>query len=43
MDNRNSGFSIRGDVKSIKEIKIKGKPFVLATVNSQAPRLFQVK
>ncbi|HOY04060.1 MAG TPA: VCBS repeat-containing protein [Saprospiraceae bacterium] len=43
IDNRNSGFSVRGDVKSIKEIRIKGNPFVLATVNNQKPRLYQLK
>ena len=43
IENRNSGFSIRGDVKSLKGIRIKDKPFVLATVNNQAPRLYQLK
>ncbi|MCC6282164.1 MAG: hypothetical protein IT262_16295, partial [Saprospiraceae bacterium] len=43
MDNRDSGFSIRGDVKSLKAIQIKGKKHLLATVNGQAPRLFEVE
>ncbi len=43
IENRDSGFSIRGDVKSLVPIGIKGKKYVLATVNAQAPKLFEVK
>lgn len=41
IENRNSGFSIRGDVKSLRAIQIKGKKHLLATMNGQAPRLFE--
>lgn len=41
IENRNSGFSIRGDVKSLEAIQIKGKKHILGTVNGQAPRVFE--
>ena len=43
VENRKSGFSIRGSVKSIQPLTIKGKKYLLATVNNEAPRLFELK
>ena len=40
LENRASGFSVRGDVKTLAEISIKGKKYLLATVNGLAPKLF---
>ncbi|MBV6442060.1 MAG: CRTAC1 family protein [Haliscomenobacteraceae bacterium CHB4] len=40
MENRSSGFSVRGDVKTLIPLNVKGKKYLLATVNGQAPRLF---
>ncbi|MBK8921214.1 MAG: VCBS repeat-containing protein [Saprospirales bacterium] len=40
VENRASGFFIRGDVRALAELKIKEKKHLLATVNGQAPRLF---
>ncbi|MCB0571492.1 MAG: VCBS repeat-containing protein, partial [Phaeodactylibacter sp.] len=42
VDNRTSGFFIRGDVKQLKGIKINKQDYVLAAVNSQKPRLFKL-
>ena len=41
IENRNSGFSIRGDVKSLVSVRVKGKKHILSTVNGQTPHLFE--
>lgn len=43
VENRESGFFIRGSVKSIQPIAIRGKKYLLATVNKQTPRLYELK
>ena len=43
VENRASGFSIRGDVKTLAVLHIKGKKHLLATVNNEKPRLFEIK
>lgn len=43
VESRESGFSIRGNVKSIKAITVKGKKYILATANKQTPRLYELK
>ena len=43
MENRESGFFVRGDVKGLVSLKIKGEPHVLVLVNNQAPRFFKLK
>lgn len=37
-----SGFFLRGDVKQLLELKIDGVPYLLATVNNAAPKLFAI-
>jgi len=41
--NRSSGFFVRGDVKTLAMLTIKGKKHLLATVNGEKPRLFLFK
>lgn len=41
IENRVSGFDIRGQTKSISPITIKNERYVLATRNGQAPKLFK--
>ncbi len=41
IENRVSGFDIRGQTKSIAPITIKNERYVLATRNGQAPKLFK--
>lgn len=43
VENCNSGFIVRGDVKTIQPIVISGKQFMLLTINGKAPELFAVK
>ena len=43
LENKNTGFSIRGDVKTLAVVTIKGKKHLLATVNNEKPRLFEIK
>ncbi len=43
VENRAAGFSVRGEVKTLAPLRIRGKIYLLATVNGQAPRLFLVK
>ena len=43
LDNRESGFFVRGDVKTLAMVRIKGKKYLLSTVNGQAPKLFLLK
>ncbi len=38
-----SGFFIKGDVKSLKTLEIKGKKHILATANGEKPKLFLLK
>ncbi|NJC25353.1 VCBS repeat-containing protein [Neolewinella antarctica] len=40
--NAESGLSIRGDVKSITELTLNGRRYLLATVNDERPRLFEI-
>ena len=42
LPNRQSGFSIRGEVKTLAVLYVKEKKHLLATVNGQAPRLFSL-
>lgn len=43
MENRNSGFSVRGVVKTIAPITVKGKKDMLVTINGKAPKLFKMQ
>lgn len=43
LENRDSGFFIRGDVKVILPLEIQGKKHLLVTVNNQKPKLFLLK
>ncbi|GJM34392.1 MAG: hypothetical protein DHS20C18_33930 [Saprospiraceae bacterium] len=43
MENRESGFFIRGDVKQFVKVTIGGEPYLLATINEQKPKLFKVE
>ncbi len=43
MENRRSGFSVRGDVKQILEFKKGGERWFLTTVNNQTPKAFKAK
>lgn len=43
VDNCDSGFIVRGDVKSLLPVRIAGKQFMLLTINGKAPELFAVK
>jgi hypothetical protein len=38
--NKESGFFVRGDVKTLAGIQVNGKPYLLATANSLKPSLF---
>ncbi len=42
IENRQSGFFIRGDVKQLAGIRINKQEYVLAAVNAQRPRLFRL-
>ena len=42
IDNRDSGFFIRGDVKQLAGLVINKKDYVLAAINSQKPKLFRL-
>ena len=42
IENKNSGFSVRGDVKTLAVVNIKGKKHLLVTVNNEKPRLFEI-
>ncbi|TAK32064.1 MAG: CRTAC1 family protein, partial [Saprospiraceae bacterium] len=42
MENRDSGFFIRGEVRGLTPLTIKGKKYVLASVNNQKPALFKL-
>jgi hypothetical protein len=40
LENQLSGFSVRGDTKSLTPIQIQGKEYLLVTLNELAPKLF---
>ena len=40
IENRQSGFFLRGDAKTLVALRVGGKACLLATVNDRAPRLF---
>jgi len=42
LENRETGFFIRGDVKQLAGIKINDQEYVLAAINGQKPRLFRI-
>jgi len=42
LDNRSSGFSVRGDAKSLVGLNVRGNKNLLVTVNGKAPRLFAI-
>lgn len=41
-ENRNTGFSVKGDVKQVLPINIGQVPYVLLGINNQAPQLFRL-
>lgn len=41
MNSLNSGLFIRGDVKQLLELDIAGTPYMMATINGKAPKLFK--
>ncbi|MBC7774662.1 MAG: VCBS repeat-containing protein, partial [Phycisphaerae bacterium] len=41
MENRSSGFFIRGNAKTLTTLQIRGKKYLLATLNGEKPRLFR--
>jgi hypothetical protein len=43
IENRDSGFFVRGDVKSLLLLPVNGKKNLLVTINNKQPRLFQLK
>ncbi|MFN0216992.1 MAG: VCBS repeat-containing protein [Saprospiraceae bacterium] len=43
IENRRSGFFLRGDVKTLAMLNVKGKKHLLATVNGRKPKLFLIK
>ncbi len=43
MENRDTGFFIRGDVKQILKVDIKGEPYLLATINEAKPKLYKIE
>jgi hypothetical protein len=43
MENRDSGFFVRGDVKSLITLPVNGKKSLLVTINNQKPLLFNLK
>jgi len=43
VENRSAGFTVRGDVRSLKSLTVRGKRYLLATVNNEKPRLFLLK
>ncbi len=43
VENRSSGFFAKGDMKSLISLNIRGKKYLLATVNNEKPRLFEIK
>ncbi|MEM7105133.1 MAG: VCBS repeat-containing protein [Bacteroidota bacterium] len=42
IENRESGFFIRGDVKNLLGLQINGEPYIFATINDRAPKLFKI-
>ncbi|MFN8301356.1 MAG: VCBS repeat-containing protein [Saprospiraceae bacterium] len=42
LEHRQSGFFVRGDVRSIQKVRIKGRDYLLVGINNQAPHLFQL-
>ncbi len=42
LDNRETGFFIRGDVKQLTGIEINKQEYLLTAINGQRPRLFQL-
>ncbi|MFQ5445675.1 MAG: VCBS repeat-containing protein [Saprospiraceae bacterium] len=43
LENRESGFYVRGEAREIVAVNIAGKPHILVTVNNEKPRLFEIK
>ena len=43
LENRESGFFIKGEVRNFASLKIKGEPFILVLKNNQSPGLFKIK
>jgi hypothetical protein len=43
VENRASGFFVKGDMKTLIPLNIKGKKYLLATVNNGKPKLFEIK
>lgn len=43
LENQNTGFFVKGDVKSLLPIKINNQEHLLVTVNGKTPKLFAVK
>ncbi|MCB0549915.1 MAG: VCBS repeat-containing protein [Phaeodactylibacter sp.] len=42
LDNRDTGFFIRGDIKQLAGIKINNQEYLLTAINGQKPRLFKL-
>lgn len=43
VDNKNSGFFVRGDIKEFVEVKINNDNYLLVAINNQKPKLFKLK
>ncbi|MCW5922001.1 MAG: VCBS repeat-containing protein [Saprospiraceae bacterium] len=43
VENRTSGFFVKGEIKSLIPLNTEGKKYLLATVNNEKPRLFEIK
>lgn len=43
IDNKNSGFFVRGDIKEFVEVKINNDNYLLVAINNQKPKLFKLK
>lgn len=43
LENRNTGFFVKGDIKSLQPIQINNQEHLLVTINGKEPKLFKVK
>ncbi len=42
IENRESGFFVKGEVRDLTSIQIGGQPYLLAAINNQRPKLFKL-
>lgn len=43
IENKDSGFFVRGDIKEFIEVKINGEKYLLTAINNKVPKLFKIK